>query len=259
MITLYQEVVTIGQKGIVGYSGDTSGRVIYIPVKTTIKKPVKFPDTIFIYEGWYTDYKTKKCYRWRGTEKEQVFYMDASLIDDSNNIHSPDEWMSVPGNKIVTEYYTTCRYCPAETKAAGNPSGHDDNIWLLSYQNSNGMEEYLYEFSFDTRDNIVMQVSLQPRIHLNLPPGEGNILSEVEDLTTLQVDDYDDPNAISDDDPNSGYQGDDSGTTTTDPPDDNGNTTDPSDDNGNTTEPDNGDNGGDDDTDGTGDPEDTEP
>lgn len=203
MITLYREIVTQSIKYIVGYSGDTSGAAIAIPVKTTTSKPVKFPDTIFTYEGWWCDYIHKKAYRWKGTEREQIFYLDASLIDESNNIVSPEDWLATKGNKIVFAYYDSCQYCPADVKAKGNPSGHLDNCWLMSYQKADDTEVYLYEFAYDMRDNVVSQVSIEPRIHVDAAPGIGNILGEAADLSDIDLNI--DGGNVNDDPANGGY------------------------------------------------------
>lgn len=213
MITLYQEVTTVTE-----IMAGSDGHYFNVPVKHTTSKPIKFPDTIFTYEGWTCDYVAKKMYRWRYTEREQVYYMDASLIDDTNNVPSPDDWLRTRGNKIVCTYYAETDWCPPTTKEKGNPSGHFDNVWLMSYQKEDDSEVYLYEFTYDNRDNILIQRSIEPRIHVNQPPGPGNILGEVVDINqNNNEENTDDPNAVSNDPENGGY--DDSGdnnTTSTD-------------------------------------------
>lgn len=214
MITLYQEVTTVTE-----IMAGSDGHYFNVPVKHTTSKPIKFPDTIFTYEGWWCDYVAKKAYRWKDTERQQIYYMDASLIDDTSNVVSPDDWLRTRGNKIVCTYYAETDWCPPATKAAGNPSGHFDNVWLMSYQKEDDTEVYLYEFTYDNRDNIVIQRSIEPRIHVNQPPGKGNILGEVVDENQNNTDDNDDPNAINNDDPTQGgYDdtGDDENTTIND-------------------------------------------
>jgi len=216
MITLYREVTTVSTVRIYGYSGMPKDQYAEIPVKHTSSVPVKMPDTIFTYEGWTMDYVHKKLYRWKDTDREQIFYMDASLIDESNNIVSPDDWLATKGNKIICYYYDSCPYCPPETQAEGNPSGHLDNVWLMSYQKQDNTEVYLYEFTYDMRDNIVIQRSIEPRIHVNMAPGTGNVLGEVADIEAVPEDN----NGGTADDNNEtpGYNdtGDDENTQTTD-------------------------------------------
>lgn len=222
MITLYRLITTKLTQRAQVYTNPSTGHPIYadLPVLRTISRPIKFPETIFTYEGWTLDYVNKRAYRWKGTEKEQIYSLDASLTGDDNNMVSPLEWKSVKGNYIVAEYYESCFYCDSEIKSAGNPSGNPDNIWLLSYRKADDSEAYLYQFTYDNRNNILVQRSLEPRANLQLPPGPGNILGETYDIDDEYLNELiaaDDATIV--DDPNNGYQGDDPNTVIDDPTD----------------------------------------
>ncbi len=248
MITLYREITTYSTERVQVYTNPNTGNPIYdnLPVLKKVARPIKFPDNIFTYEGWTCDYVSQKAYRWKGTEKEQVFYLDASLIGDTSGYVSPQEWMATKGNYIKSELFESCLFCDNEIKSAQNPSGNPDNIWLLSYRKADDSEAYLYQYTYDNRDNILVQRSEEPRANLQLPPGPGNVLGETTDINEDYLNELiaaDDATIIDPSDPeNGGYQGDD-GTTITDPD----NTGDQ-----NTGDPDNTDPN-------TGDPEDTDP
>lgn len=137
-------------------------------------KTISFPNSIFTYEGWYIDYNEKRLYRWKNTQKEQVFLLDESLINAaSENIIPPDEWLKVTGNQIIIEYYDKCKYYDSDLDD-GNPSGHKGNVWLMSYRRADNTEVYLYEYKYNEDDEVVSQTALEPRTDVNKRPGKEN-------------------------------------------------------------------------------------
>lgn len=181
MITLYR--IVIQKEPIMCYKAmptNLAGKYTYTLVesgefteKETLKT-ISFPNSIFTYEGWDIDYNEKRLYRWKNTQKEQVFLLDESLISAaSENIISPDEWLKVTGNQIIIEYYDKCEYYDPDLDE-GNPSGNKGNVWLMSYRRADNTEVYLYEYKYNEDDEVVSQTALEPRTDVNKRPGKEN-------------------------------------------------------------------------------------
>ncbi|MCR4559717.1 MAG: hypothetical protein K5685_06525 [Bacteroidales bacterium] len=196
MITLYRKITEIikkskwvGTTSVDPSTGRTiySGKYEYEEVEQINLKTVLFPNDIFTYYGWYADYREKCLYRWKGTDKEQIFMLDDSLLNAANeNIIPPEDWLKITGNKIILEYYDKCKYIPYYKAKEGNPSGNKGNVWLMSYRRGDDTEVYLYEYMYNEDDDMVSQVALSPRNQTDQPPRDTNSQNntQVDDTPT---------------------------------------------------------------------------
>lgn len=217
MITLYLKTYKRMRRGtyLYGYTDEQidsmhNNKQLYLMLNTKVSveqlTPITMPDNIFDYYGWTVDYNTQEAIRWKGTDREMVFRLQRISAD--SDLLKPSDWLNDNGNVIKFSYYDSKapRFNQETDKevlfSTQNPSGNVDNVWLISYQRSDGTEVYLYELWYDERDNIILRQSIAPRRNTNLAPGPDNVLSVVDLDLPQQTEENTPPDNSSQTDPN---------------------------------------------------------
>lgn len=178
MITLYRVNKT---EKVIDVKNSLGVKLYSTRQKVETYTAVKFPDSIFTYQGWYTDYRKLRAYRNYGTPEEIEFKLDNTLDTIAGGL-SDSDWLSVSGNVIeYIKFGKMCRFwdkIPPTKKeeiiSTMNPSNAIDNVWLISYQ-SGGVEVYLKQLSYDKYDDITKQESLPPRKDIETYPNPYNV------------------------------------------------------------------------------------
>jgi hypothetical protein len=195
MITLYKVDYVEKKKKALSYDKKT-----YYTYKTRVEQytPIKFPDTVFTYYGWTTDYNKRRIYRYYGTDQQLEFLMDNSLDSATSSVITPEQWLSQEGNYIeYIKFGSLCKfwnkipvYQQNEILAEKNPSNDRDNVWLISYRQSSDVEVYLIELSYDPYNDVTRQELLPPRKDIDRMPGPDNI--QIGDATNVEIEENSD-------------------------------------------------------------------